>query len=322
MISTQGAFSARLDAESFLITPHRVDRSTLDVPDLVLVRRGAPEPGKTPSSAAVNHRAIYAAHPEIGAIVTAYPVNATAFSVTDAPLDTRTIPESYLFLREVRRVPYGVQFGDGRELAASQSGHLHRGRQGARRGARPRAAVRPARPRQDHAGPDHRPRARRELPRHLRPGAGQGRRPRRDPDQPRAERRPVHRRDPPPGRQRRGDPLSGDGGPRPRPDDRRGAVGALDPHRPGALHPGRGDHPRRPAGDAAARPLRHPAAARVLHPRRAAAGADARRPRKMGAGAAPTTAPPRSPPAPGARRGWPAGCCAGCATSPPPRARR
>ena len=25
---------------------------------------------------------------------------------------TRTIPESYVFLREVRRAPYGVQFGD------------------------------------------------------------------------------------------------------------------------------------------------------------------------------------------------------------------
>ena len=71
MISTQGAFSARLDAESFLVTPHRVDRSTLEAPDIVLVRRGAPEPGRMPSSAGVNHRAIYAAHPEIGAVVTA-----------------------------------------------------------------------------------------------------------------------------------------------------------------------------------------------------------------------------------------------------------
>ena len=121
MISTQGDFSARLDAESFLITPHRVDRSELDLPYLVLVRRGSPEPGQPPSSAAVNHGAIYAAHPEIGAVVTAYPVNATAFSVTDAPLDARTIPESYLFLREVRRVPFGVQFGDGRDLAGLAS---------------------------------------------------------------------------------------------------------------------------------------------------------------------------------------------------------
>ena len=64
----------------------------------------------------MNHRAIYAAHPEVGAIVTAYPVNATAFSVTDAALDARTIPESYVFLRESAR-PLRVQFGNGRELA-------------------------------------------------------------------------------------------------------------------------------------------------------------------------------------------------------------
>ena len=50
LISTQGAFSARLDDESFLITPHRVDRGTLDAPDLVLVRSGAPEPGRRPAA--------------------------------------------------------------------------------------------------------------------------------------------------------------------------------------------------------------------------------------------------------------------------------
>jgi L-fuculose-phosphate aldolase len=118
MISTEGAFSALLGKDAFLITPHRVDRHALDVADIVLVREGSPEEGKAPSGAAVNHRAIYAAHPEIRAIVNSYPVNATAFSVTDAALDTRTIPESYLFLREVRRVPFGVQLGDGRDLAA------------------------------------------------------------------------------------------------------------------------------------------------------------------------------------------------------------
>ena len=55
--------------------------------------------------------------PTIQAIVNAYPVNATAFSVTAAPLDTRTIPESYIFLRDVGRVPFGVRFGDAAELA-------------------------------------------------------------------------------------------------------------------------------------------------------------------------------------------------------------
>ena len=121
MISTQGAFSARLGADAFLITPHGVDRSTLDVADLVLVREGSPELGKEPSGSSRNHRAIYARHPMIQSIVNAYPVNATAFGVTGQPLDSRTIPESYIFLRDVNRVPYGVQFGDGSEIAAMAS---------------------------------------------------------------------------------------------------------------------------------------------------------------------------------------------------------
>ena len=121
MISTVGAFSARLDDDSFLITPHHVDRHSLDPGDIVLVRGGSPEPGKTPSSAGRTHQAVYNAHPAISAVVNAYPVNATAFSVTDAPLDPRTIPESYIFLRDVDRVPYGARFGDGRDLAALTS---------------------------------------------------------------------------------------------------------------------------------------------------------------------------------------------------------
>jgi L-fuculose-phosphate aldolase len=117
MISTQGAFSARLDDDTFLITPHRVDRSRLEIGDIVLVREGAPERGKVPSGSARNHRSIYQQHPTIQSIVNAYPVNATAFGVTDTPLDSRTIPESYLFLKDVNRVPYGTQFGDGAALS-------------------------------------------------------------------------------------------------------------------------------------------------------------------------------------------------------------
>jgi L-fuculose-phosphate aldolase len=109
-ISTQGSFSARLDGSSFLITPYHEDRGTLDASDLVLVCGGECQAGATPSRAARIHAALYRRYPEIGAIVNAYPVNATAFSVTGAALDSRTIPESYIVIRQVGRVPYGVQF--------------------------------------------------------------------------------------------------------------------------------------------------------------------------------------------------------------------
>src|SRR5918998_5575689 len=116
-ISTGGSFSARVDDDSFLITPSQVDRHALEVEDLVLVRRGRAEAGKRASRAAHNHRAIYERHPQVGAVLNASPVNVTAFSVTRAALDSRTIPESYLLLRDVARVPYGVQFEEPEELA-------------------------------------------------------------------------------------------------------------------------------------------------------------------------------------------------------------
>ena len=120
-ISTQGSFSARLDERAFLITPNRVDRGYIEARDLVLVRDGMAEEGSQPSRAAGLHAAIYAKHPGIGALVNAYPVNATAFSVSDAPFDTRTIPESYILLRDVARAPFGLQFTDFAAIAGMLS---------------------------------------------------------------------------------------------------------------------------------------------------------------------------------------------------------
>jgi L-fuculose-phosphate aldolase len=120
-ISTQGSFSARLDDESFLITPYHKDRGIMNVAELVVVRTGECQAGHMPSRAARVHEEIYRRHPQIGAIINAYPVNATAFSVTGFPLDSRTIPESYIVIREVSRVPFGVQFSDAGAIAETLS---------------------------------------------------------------------------------------------------------------------------------------------------------------------------------------------------------
>ncbi|MCX6966911.1 MAG: class II aldolase/adducin family protein [Verrucomicrobia bacterium] len=111
MTSTKGSFSARIDAESFLITPYNVDRRDLDLADLVVVRNGTRAAGQTPSRAVGLHRAIYDAHPEIHAIVNALPVHAAAFCASESPFDTRTIPESYLFLKDVGTIPFEQQYG-------------------------------------------------------------------------------------------------------------------------------------------------------------------------------------------------------------------
>ena len=139
MISTEGTFSARLDRDAFLITPHQLDRHTVDLDDVVLVRGGAAEAGKIPSRAARLHQAIYQRHAEIGAVVNAYTVNATAFSVTAATLDARTIPESFLLLGDVAQgaVRPAVQrsHGTGRRGFPGAAG----GALGQRRGAGMRA---------------------------------------------------------------------------------------------------------------------------------------------------------------------------------------
>lgn len=109
-ISTEGSYSARVDGDSMLITPSGEDRATIDIDDFVLVRGDEAEEGKQPSRATRSHQAIYAQHPEVQSIVFAHPVNATAFSITDSYFDARTIPESYVFLRDVARVPYGIQY--------------------------------------------------------------------------------------------------------------------------------------------------------------------------------------------------------------------
>ena len=80
------------------------------------------------------------------------------------------------------------------------------------------------------------------------------------------------------------------------------------------VHAGRRDHARRPAHQAAARPLRHPGPAQFLYRGRARADRQPRRARARHRHDR-RMAPTRSRAARAARRASPGGCCAGCATS-------
>lgn len=121
LISTEGSFSARVDAESFLITPSQKDRHGLTPADIVVVRADTCEAGKMPSRAALAHQAIYRKHPEVKSICFAHPIHATAFSITDESIDSRTIPESYIVLRQVEKLEYGLPYRDVDALADSVS---------------------------------------------------------------------------------------------------------------------------------------------------------------------------------------------------------
>lgn len=108
--STQGVFSVRLSKDCFLITPKGVDRKYLKPSDLVRIDKGWREAGKRPSRSVELHKKIYDAHPEISAITVATPANLMAFGITRTPLDSRTIPESYIMMRDIVRVPFGTPF--------------------------------------------------------------------------------------------------------------------------------------------------------------------------------------------------------------------
>lgn len=117
LISTEGSFSARIGPDAFVITPSGRDRFTLQPGDFVTVNGEQCSAGQQPSRASLLHRAIYRQHPTAQAIVFAHPVNATAFSVTNAELDARTIPESYIFLRDIGRLQHEALYDDGSIIA-------------------------------------------------------------------------------------------------------------------------------------------------------------------------------------------------------------
>ncbi len=121
LISTAGALSTRLAADEFLITPRRRDRLEISPPGLVRVRGDACSAGQQPSRAARLHAEIYAHHPSIGAVINAQPAHASAFCMTDAPLSTRTIPESYVVLNNAPKLPFLRIVEDAAEIASHLS---------------------------------------------------------------------------------------------------------------------------------------------------------------------------------------------------------
>ena len=121
LISTAGSLSARLDGEQFLITPRRRDRLELEPPGVVRATAAACERGKRPSRTARLHAAIYRHDPSAGAVINAQPAHTSAFAVTPAVLSTRTIPESYVVLREVGKLPHACVVAEAERIAAEVS---------------------------------------------------------------------------------------------------------------------------------------------------------------------------------------------------------
>jgi L-fuculose-phosphate aldolase len=79
---------------------------------LVQIKDGHREKGKHPSRAVEIHQQIYKQHQHIGCIITTQAPNVTAYCVARQTFDNRTVPESYVFLRDIPLIPYGSQLGN------------------------------------------------------------------------------------------------------------------------------------------------------------------------------------------------------------------
>ncbi|HAK93669.1 MAG TPA: hypothetical protein DCM87_01340 [Planctomycetes bacterium] len=120
MTTTSGGNLSVLDDEgSIWITPAGVDRKYMQPEDLVMIEGGKAERGTTPSRSVKLHQRIYELHADIGAVMIAHPPSIMAFAASDAEFDSRTIPESYIVLRDVPELPYGSPFLRVEEMAAA-----------------------------------------------------------------------------------------------------------------------------------------------------------------------------------------------------------
>jgi L-fuculose-phosphate aldolase len=121
MISTEGVVSARVDNNSFLVTPTGKDRGNIALEDIVLVKDGGREKGKQPSRSAHLHQAIYDRDPAINCVIMAQCPNVMAYATTSTPFETRTIPESYILLREMQRIPFRLFYENPDRIAGMVS---------------------------------------------------------------------------------------------------------------------------------------------------------------------------------------------------------
>ena len=110
--STDGTFSARVSPDQFLVTPKGLDRMNLRNDELVLIQDNYRELGKVPSRAAGFFKAIYDTHPWVNAIIVSKPVNIMGYAVTEEKIDTKTIPESYILLRDIVDIPCAEHYKD------------------------------------------------------------------------------------------------------------------------------------------------------------------------------------------------------------------
>ena len=108
--SNDGNLSLRLDDGRFLITPSGVSKGRI-TPEMLVVCDGEGrvlEGVRHPSSESPMHWAVYAARPDVGAVVHAHPAAATAFAACRRPLDVPYLTEVVSGLGPIPVAPYAL----------------------------------------------------------------------------------------------------------------------------------------------------------------------------------------------------------------------
>ena len=109
----EGNHSVRLGTDRFLCTPTCLSKGFMQPGDIVTVNsqgeRIEDNPnGREPTSEFKLHLAIYAARPDVQAVIHSHPPHATAFAICDQPLPTGIHPEAEFFLGDVPSAPYAT----------------------------------------------------------------------------------------------------------------------------------------------------------------------------------------------------------------------
>ncbi|MDR1860803.1 MAG: class II aldolase/adducin family protein [Bacteroidales bacterium] len=118
MISSYGTVSVRWRGNDFLITPPGVPRWDIEPHNIVQVKGGTIEAGKIPSRSVALHQAIYQSNPKINSIILTQPPHLMGFCTSGTKFNVRTIPESWILLKDVPTVPFGTQYEDIQRIVA------------------------------------------------------------------------------------------------------------------------------------------------------------------------------------------------------------
>jgi L-fuculose-phosphate aldolase len=108
--AAEGNLSVRLGPDRFLVTASGVSKGHLRPSDLVVVDgHGATVTGTRRASTELRmHLAVYAARPEVAAVVHAHPITAVALTVAGAPPPADLVPEAAVTLGPIAVAPFAT----------------------------------------------------------------------------------------------------------------------------------------------------------------------------------------------------------------------